>query len=118
MYNKDAQKRWREKNREKYNKYMRKWNKNNREKTRIINRNYWKKNKDLIYNEYGNKCAKCGLKDTRCLSIDHVNNDGVSDRKQYGSGINFYRHIINTNFPDKYQLLCMNCQFIKHHPTR
>jgi hypothetical protein len=54
------------------------------------------------------------------LSIDHINGNGAEHRRELkrttgGStgGHDFYRWLKNNNFPDGYQVLCMNCQFIK-----
>ena len=47
------------------------------------------------------------------LVIDHVLNDGASDRKRNFRGTAFHRHIIKTEFPNRYQLLCANCNMAK-----
>lgn len=68
----------------------------------------------LIVEAYGGKCCKCGFDDYRALVIDHVNDDGHEERR---SGLKhpneFYRHIIKSNFPPNYQVLCANCNTIK-----
>jgi hypothetical protein len=73
--------------------------------------------KQIVYRHYcGEKpaCVKCGYADERALSIDHVNNDGAYRRKNNAeAGCSVYRVIIRLGFPDTYQILCMNCQFIK-----
>jgi hypothetical protein len=57
-------------------------------------------------------CIECGFDNLLALSIDHINNNGNKHRKIIGSG-----HIVEwlkaNNFPEGYQTLCMNCQFIK-----
>lgn len=45
------------------------------------------------------------------LSIDHINNDGGRHKKEIKK--NLYGWLIKNNFPDGFQTLCMNCQFIK-----
>lgn len=57
-------------------------------------------------------CAKCGFDDIRALSIDHINGDGYKDRKKK-VGVFCYNWLISNNYPEGYQTLCMNCQFIK-----
>jgi hypothetical protein len=67
-----------------------------------------------IIEAYGGKCAFCGFDDYRALVIDHVNDDGNEDRRNGLKHPNdFYRHIIINGFPDKYQVLCANCNTIK-----
>ena len=51
------------------------------------------------------------MNDIRALSIDHINSDGASHRKEVGNGM--YRWLLKNNFPEGFQVLCMNCQFIK-----
>jgi len=82
--------------------YKRKWTQENRYKV-------------LLHYCDGNiKCAKCPYTDIRALSIDHINNDGSKHRKQVGHNY-VYRWIIKNNFPSGFQVLCMNCQFIKEY---
>lgn len=77
--------------------------------------------KTTVMMHYGSdgiaKCAKCGYNDIRALSIDHIDGKGCDHRKELGrgngSGKKFYKWLIKNNFPDGYQVLCMNCQFIK-----
>lgn len=72
--------------------------------------------RDEVYKHYGNICACCGETESKFLSIDHVNNDGAKHRKEIwtsasrrSSGSHLYRWIIKNNYPDGFQLLCMNC---------
>lgn len=61
------------------------------------------------------RCIECGFdKHTSALSIDHINGDGCSHRKEIG-GQNMYYWIKQNNFPNNLQVLCMNCQFIKRY---
>ncbi len=71
--------------------------------------------KDQVYKAYGGYvCNRCGISDRRCLSIDHINNDGAAHRKAIGvRGGTFYRWIRKNNYPPMFQILCMNCQWIK-----
>lgn len=60
------------------------------------------------------KCARCPFNDTRALSIDHVNGDGAKHRRTLNHrGSKTYRWLKKNNFPPGFQVLCMNCQWIK-----
>ena len=64
---------------------------------------------------YGGKCACCPVDDPACLSIDHKFDDGALDR----SSEQLYIWLRKNNWPkDRYQLLCMNCQFKKRQRRR
>lgn len=78
-------------------------------------RNYRENLKSLVYAAYGNKCACCGETEEKFLSIDHVNNDGYVFRngRSHWPGTQMYQYIVSRNFPEEFQLLCMNCNFGK-----
>lgn len=57
-------------------------------------------------------CIACGYRDLRALSLDHLRGGGRADRGQLG-GTRFYDRLKREGFPDGFQVLCMNCQFIK-----
>lgn len=59
------------------------------------------------------KCRRCGLSGIRVLTIDHLHDDGAVHRKKGLLGSKFWRWLINSNFPEGYQVLCMNCNFAK-----
>lgn len=66
-----------------------------------------------VLTHYGNgkhACVGCGFSDDRALSLDHIDGGG---RKETKGGVSFYCHLRNNNYPEGYQTLCMNCQFIK-----
>lgn len=60
----------------------------------------------------GNKCVKCGFSDWRALQIDHVNGGGCKEVKKLGL-LNMYKRIYE--YPQEYQLLCANCNWIKRY---
>ena len=71
-----------------------------------------------VLTHYGNDklaCVKCGENRLPCLSIDHIDGGGGKHRKKlFGvDGKSIYYWLIENNFPEGYQTLCMNCQFIK-----
>jgi hypothetical protein len=77
--------------------------------------NYRLQRRKLVLEEYGNKCVQCSYSKPMALEIDHIYNDGNIERKDKKIKC-FYRHVIQQNFPkDKYQILCCNCNYLKHH---
>lgn len=68
--------------------------------------------KASLFDLYGHVCIRCGFEDKRALTLDHKLNNGNSERKELGErGV--YTKARNTYLPNEYQILCMNCQFIK-----
>lgn len=67
--------------------------------------------KDKVFMAYGGyKCNCCGEVEKAFLSIDHIANDGCKHRKEIGQS-NCYRWLRDNNYPDGFQVLCMNCQW-------
>ena len=59
-------------------------------------------------------CVHCGEKRIACLSIDHIDGGGSKHRKKVlRSTSSFYTWLKRENYPEGYQTLCMNCQFVK-----
>lgn len=108
---------WRNKNPEKYKslrlKHYYKHHENEILKSRLRRR----ENKELIIAHYSksSSCAICGFTDIRALTIDHINGGGSKHRKLIcrGGGNVFYVWLKKNNYPEGFQVLCMNCQFIK-----
>ena len=74
--------------------------------------------KGMVVSHYSKgtmKCIECGFSDMRALTIDHINGGGVAHAKIVGNGTNFYRWLKVHNYPEGYQVLCMNCQFLKRY---
>ncbi len=70
--------------------------------------------KNTVLEYYGKICKCCGESTLEFLSIDHIEGSGNQHRKEinkYGSG--FYKWVIDNNFPEDLQTLCMNCNFGK-----
>lgn len=85
------------------------------------------------FNAYGGPiCKCCGESILEFLSIDHVNNDGAEHRRQVsrdgegyhkrskgwskkwlGRGVAIYAWLKRNNYPEGFQVLCMNCNFAK-----
>jgi hypothetical protein len=74
-------------------------------------------NKKKVLDHYGNQCSICSEGRVERLTIDHINNDGVEQRKKLkcGTGAMMYRWLINKNYPDDLglQVLCYNCNCSK-----
>jgi hypothetical protein len=74
--------------------------------------------KTEVITHYGNgecSCVRCGFSDIRALTIDHINGNGKEHRSnnKYVNGNHVYEWLKKNGFPEGYQTLCMNCQYIK-----
>lgn len=71
--------------------------------------------KEKVYSAYGHACSCCGEVQSEFLTLDHVNNDGNTHRKEMGShqAENFLKWIIANRYPNTVQILCWNCQWGK-----
>jgi len=70
--------------------------------------------KQQIFNAYGHMCNHCGEIRNKLLTIDHVNNDGGKHRKLVGRrSEDIYKDVIKEYRPDKYQILCISCNWHK-----
>jgi len=52
------------------------------------------------------------------LTIDHIDDNGAEERERifhnkHRAGIDFYRWLRKNGYPEGYQVLCFNCQWIK-----
>ena len=71
-----------------------------------------KKRKLVVFEAYGGPvCNCCGETILGFLTIDHINNDGASHRKEINArgGNAMYRWLKNNNYPSGFQVLCWNC---------
>jgi len=98
----------------------------NAEKTKQYSKDYYKSHKEEymtlrialkrdVLTHYGNgkcACVICNFCDIRALSIDHIRSNGKEHRRSM-SNENICRWLKRNNYPDGYQTLCMNCQWIK-----
>jgi len=69
-----------------------------------------------VLTHYGNgslACIKCGYNDVRALSIDHIDGRKSAGHRHGWGGIALYQWLIRQDYPEGYQTLCMNCQWIK-----
>jgi len=93
------------------------WRKNNPEKVsrwnKVYGKTYRDKNKELVFEHYGKKCACCGESNIKFLTIDHINGGGTKHRKNIK--IKMYSWLKKNNFPEGFQTLCFNCNWGKYH---
>lgn len=61
-----------------------------------------------ILEGYGGKCNCCGESEPTFLEIDHVHGGGSKHYREENAGT-AYRRIVKEGFPDRFQLLCCNC---------
>lgn len=113
---------YRVKNREKIRKLNKKWRINNLERRKELNRQERIRLKKSVVEHYSNgrmECINCNFDDLRALQIDHIDNNGAEERRKlFGSrlcaGTTFYRWLRKNDYPIGYQVLCANCNTIKH----
>lgn len=80
----------------------------------------YKKARDLLLDEFGGVCVKCGFSDKRALQLDHINGEGtkhVNNMKGISTLNTYYsKHIDEAK--EIFQLLCANCNWIKRHERK
>ena len=67
-----------------------------------------------VLKRLGGQCARCGIKDSRVLQVDHINGNGYRECRRIGAS-QLYRHALaqGGNAYVEYQLLCANCNWKK-----
>lgn len=113
-------KRWRDRNRPKLRAEAKVYYQGHKAKAMENCRNRRQKLRGEVLTHYGEGkliCVQCGYSDSRALSLDHINNNGAEERKKlFGRkqpNPRFWEILIKLGYPEGYQTLCMNCQFIK-----
>lgn len=107
----ESARRWREKNPEYQKEYMI----TNGHKRKSYQKKYRKNKKLEFVKLYGERCVCCGDNRMEFLTLDHVNNDGNLLRGKNVTGtskrdnLKEYNIAIAKHNPDKFQILCMNC---------
>jgi len=98
--------------------YNRIWRENNKEYKARKMREYREALKEEVLSVYGTNCVVCGFSEVDALQIDHINNDGFSERSKLGgqkfSGTKFYEYLKKNGWPEGYQTLCANHNAIKY----
>jgi len=110
--------RWNQQNRERLRPYkaanMRRYRAANPEKYAEQSRRAKERLRNKVFSVFGEVCVICGFSDKRALTLDHVLNNGAKEREEIGErGV--YSRAIRPENRHEYQMLCMNCQFIKRH---
>ena len=127
------QKKWREKNKEKWKLWRRNYYLKNKDKIqesnlkwRIKNYDHWKKKnweyrqktikklREAIFKRYEAHCNNCNFSDWRALQIDHINGGGNEHRRQSKDAIPYLKSILNDK-KELFQILCANCNRIKEY---
>lgn len=90
----------------------------NRESLREQSRSNRRKIKFEALAMYGPCCFECGITDIRVLQIDHIENNGNTERNSLGgykyAGYQFYQWLKKRGWPQGYQTLCANHNLIKY----
>ena len=112
-----ASKRWREKHpeqvREQKRLYYRRSYLRLREQRNSKNKARGIAIREAAHELLGGVCCRCGFADWRALQIDHLNGNGRHDRSRFMNREQFLKAVLEE--PEKYQLLCSNCNWIKRH---
>ena len=99
--------------------YNRQWYLKNKHQQHVLKQRNHQTNKRRALTHYGPngvlQCSwiGCSVVDIDMLSLDHINHDGATERKNVGMGYNTYLRVIKQGFPAGFQTLCMNHQFKK-----
>ncbi len=96
--------------------YQRKWAAKNRNIQESKRKTYRWRIRLATIAAYGGACACCGEREPKFLTIDHIYNDGATERKgdRALTGTKFYLWLKQRGWPaDRYQLLCFNCNCAK-----
>lgn len=99
--------------------YIKRFENGGREKLILDGRLYRQNLKQETLSHYSNgtmACATCNFNNILALTIDHINGGGNKQRKELsidGAGYHFYQWLEKNNYPYGYQVLCMNCNWIK-----
>lgn len=63
---------------------------------------------------YGGYCVCCGETEHAFLTLDHIQRDGAEHRRRRATAPGIWSELKQLGWPkDKYQLLCMNCNWAK-----
>lgn len=97
------------------------WRLHYNDKARIQARERHAARKAKALSEYGTVCQRCGISDPDVLTIDHINNDGASHRKELQASQNskigsskVYQWLEKNGYPNGFTVLCFNCNIKKH----
>ena len=80
--------------------------------TKEQRQNYHQNCKLIVHQKYGGKCVHCGENDLAVLTIDHINDDGNTE-KHRDSSRKFYYELRTQPLREDLQILCFNCNWRK-----
>lgn len=112
----ESDKRWRATHLEQERDRSRRWYKDHLRYERGRGRLKNQKLKIEVLSHYSGgtpRCVMCEESRLVCLSIDHIKGGGNKHMRDLGIKVGIYRWLKVQNYPGGYQVLCMNCQFIK-----
>lgn len=92
----------------------------NREQKLAYNKKLWQNLRFKVLEAAGGaRCVNCGFSDWRALQVDHVNGGGTKEMRENRTYNNprVYAKIIKES-PEKYQVLCANCNWIKRYEKK
>lgn len=73
----------------------------------------WKTYREALILALGERCIKCGERDRRLQTFDHIQGGGSHERRIRGTGFSYLRHLLRQVRSGTLQLLCPNCQHIE-----
>jgi len=109
--NREKNKKYYQKNREKAIAYSYKWQRDNPEKSKQHKKTANLKLRKEALRQYGGnnpKCKCCGENKYEFLAIDHIDGGGKKHRKEVGCS-NIYSWLKKNNYPKGFRVLCHNC---------
>ena len=108
---------WYAAHREEIKSKVKRWAKDNPDRRRHnVLAHYYRLQYSALQAYGGPKCACCGETEPLFLTIDHVRSDGAAHRRAIGSlgGARFYKWLRDREWPEGFQVLCMNCNHGRH----
>lgn len=107
---------WRTKNKKRLAEQEHARREKDREHARELNRAFTRRLREQVFDLFGKRCVRCGFNDERALQLDHINGGGVREAKRLGGPKGVWRNSLEN--PDKYQILCANCNWIKRRENK
>jgi hypothetical protein len=65
------------------------------------------------YSNGKRKCACCGEKEIKFLTIEHIDGCGREKRKEQGQGTAIHFWLRKNHYPTGFEILCFNCNCAK-----
>src|SRR5271169_1943281 len=85
------------------------------ERVALYQKNYKIALKAEMLAAYGQFCACCGEDESVFLTLDHIEGKGAAHRKaiKRAGGYAMYLYLKQQGWPEGFQVLCYNCNFVK-----